>query len=82
MSTILSIFTGDKIFVCDICNKRFYTRTVLDAHKITHGDDRPFLCDLCGFTSKSKSDLSTHQRIHKGWLGFGGGWDIMCYIQH
>ncbi|KAK3102931.1 hypothetical protein FSP39_015025 [Pinctada imbricata] len=56
----------EKKFICDVCDKRFHTDKLLEAHKLIHGTERPFLCHFCGFSSKSKSDLTTHQRIHTG----------------
>ncbi|KAL8608619.1 hypothetical protein ACOMHN_002849 [Nucella lapillus] len=47
-------------FVCDICSKACYSRTVLVAHRRRHTGERPFACEHCPNTYKHKSDLRQH----------------------
>ncbi len=35
-------------WICETCNKTFYSKGALQKHATAHSDARPFICDTCG----------------------------------
>ena len=54
---------------CDLCDKKFETRTTLDKHKYSHKDLR-FVCEDCGQSFPFKSRLDQHCIIHQDDLNY------------
>lgn len=52
-----------RMFVCDICNKSYKTKSTLKTHQLTHGA-KTFLCSECGKDFATKSALFSHQKVH------------------
>ena len=55
-----------KSYECDICQKSFKNRNMLEHHQVRHANKKEFECNECGKRFNIKSDLNVHQRIHIG----------------
>ena len=51
---------------CNICNKTFMTRAILNAHLSAHSTETPHRCDLCNKQYKKKRDLGKHRALKHG----------------
>lgn len=60
---------------CDVCQRTFSSKGVLQRHRNTHknqkthsdepGDDRPFKCFICDYAAKRKDNCKAHyERVH------------------
>lgn len=56
--------TGQKDFICIICQNRFARKFHLDMHMRIHLKIRPHICETCASCFSTSSDLSRHRRIH------------------
>ncbi|KAL8603685.1 hypothetical protein ACOMHN_017182 [Nucella lapillus] len=54
--------TRSLAFVCDICNKGFYSQSQCSAHKRSHTSEKSFACQVCGSAFFKRGDLSKHFR--------------------
>ena len=59
-----------KSYECDICQKSFKNRNMLEHHQVRHANKKEFECNECGKRFNIKSDLNVHQRIHIGEKNF------------
>lgn len=55
-----------KPFVCQICNKGFYTKRDVEAHIRIHTGEKPFHCNLCEKKFTRRVELNVHLRWHNG----------------
>lgn len=55
----------DSRYQCQICEKRFGSKNMLDRHQIVHNDPQ-FECKFCGKKVKKLESLKSHERIHTG----------------
>ena len=46
--------------------QKFKIKGYLDAHMMTHSNERPFSCKLCNYKCKTDKVLKQHQNIHTG----------------
>ncbi|XP_065577782.1 protein krueppel-like isoform X2 [Artemia franciscana] len=56
----------DKVFSCNICNRTFGYKHVLQNHERTHTGEKPFACNQCGKRFTRDHHLKTHLRLHTG----------------
>lgn len=56
----------DKSFKCQICNRSFGYKHVLQNHMRTHTGEKPYSCTECGKRFTRDHHLKTHIRLHTG----------------
>jgi len=56
----------DKVFVCQVCNRCFGYKHVLQNHERTHTGEKPFECGECHKRFTRDHHLKTHMRLHTG----------------
>lgn len=54
-----------KPYECELCKKRYNSRTLLEEHINIHTGVRPYRCNSCEFASASKQVLGYHVLTHK-----------------
>uniref|UniRef100_A0A8D8Q189 Zinc finger protein 484 n=1 Tax=Cacopsylla melanoneura TaxID=428564 RepID=A0A8D8Q189_9HEMI len=57
-------FQTVKNYFCELCGKRFTSRSVMEDHFYTHTGTRPHECDTCGKTFVSKYTYKAHLKTH------------------
>ncbi|XP_038206679.1 zinc finger protein 75A-like isoform X1 [Zerene cesonia] len=55
-----------KNYSCDVCDKKFGTRSDLVQHGAVHTGERKFACSMCEKRFRSKASLYIHEQTHKG----------------
>ncbi|XP_043246592.1 protein krueppel-like [Amphibalanus amphitrite] len=56
----------EKVFVCQVCNRSFGYKHVLQNHERTHTGEKPFECKECHKRFTRDHHLKTHMRLHTG----------------
>ena len=64
--THIRIHTGEKLFECSHCNKKFTQKGDLTRHIRIHTGEKPYVCSYCNKKFTTKSNMSSHMRIHAG----------------
>lgn len=49
--------SGEKKYVCEICNKRFAQHWALTSHLRIHNNEKPATCLDCGHKFRTSSDM-------------------------
>ncbi|KAH9513468.1 hypothetical protein Btru_033146 [Bulinus truncatus] len=60
------IHTGERKYICQICNRAFKQMTHLQQHHIIHTGERKYVCQVCNRAFKQMTHLQQHHRIHTG----------------
>ncbi|XP_061750437.1 putative mediator of RNA polymerase II transcription subunit 26 [Nerophis ophidion] len=55
-----------KPFVCQICDKAFFTKNDVEDHIRIHTGEKPFQCHLCGKRFVKNLELKMHVKWHNG----------------
>ena len=64
--------TGEKPFICSVCNKAYARRSHLSVHYRVHTGERPFVCEECGKDFTEKRFLNDHMQTSHSGGGVGG----------
>ncbi|KAJ8682275.1 hypothetical protein QAD02_018067 [Eretmocerus hayati] len=51
-------------YVCNICNKSYAFKCLLERHLPRHSNEKTVPCEICGTKFKSKYDVQGHMRVH------------------
>lgn len=56
--------TGERPYVCTVCNRGFTVNTILLRHMRVHSGERPYVCVTCGKAFSQTSTLNNHMKVH------------------
>jgi uncharacterized Zn-finger protein len=56
----------ERNFSCDVCKKRFTSRSKVDIHFRVHSGERPFSCEFCKKMFAHGSNLNKHRKLYSG----------------
>ncbi|XP_050095454.1 zinc finger protein with KRAB and SCAN domains 7-like [Anopheles aquasalis] len=53
-----------KLWSCELCEKKYVTKNLLEVHMNTHTGERPYQCTVCSKDFSSKYVLAVHMKTH------------------
>ncbi|KAF2894755.1 hypothetical protein ILUMI_11419 [Ignelater luminosus] len=56
-----------KDFECDVCHKKYSSKSVLTKHKKIHNANSIYKCTKCNNAFRSDDELSNHLKLHAGY---------------
>lgn len=62
----MKLHTGEKPYLCEICNRRFRQLGNYKTHMMTHSGEKPYTCGICGKKFRQFGNLRGHMYIHTG----------------
>jgi KRAB domain-containing zinc finger protein len=68
------------IYICEVCNKKFSSRSYLNQHKKVHSLDTKLICEVCGKIIYTPFSLKIHMRTHTGEKPFQCAACGRCFI--
>ena len=66
MYNFIRIHTGNKPYICQICENRSNRISALNRHMLIITGDKPHLCKVCENYFLQSSDLKPHMLVHTG----------------
>lgn len=57
-------------YQCDICNRKYITKSVLTKHRKIHSVKNWFVCKKCDVRYPTLKDLENHEKLHIGYRPF------------
>ena len=62
----MQLHTGQKNFICDICQKTLTQKVTLNQHLKVHPGEKPHQCESCEKSFSQKAHLKRHMTVHTG----------------
>ena len=56
--------TGERPFICNVCNMTFDRNFTLKNHMLTHASEKSYVCAACGKAFSTRGGLNNHERLH------------------
>ena len=56
--------TGDKPWICKMCEQMFTIPDDLNIHMLIHTGDKPWICEMCDIKFTHCIDLKQHMLVH------------------
>ena len=70
--------TGERPFMCEMCDAAFSRSGDLKRHMGTHTGERPFKCEICDDAFRRSKHLKSHMKTHTGERPSS----VRCVMQH